>query len=79
MSIYPNPATTQLIIHTTRLHPNETTTVSIVNILGETLPPSPLHVERGAASIDVSKLAAGIYFVQIVSESGRWVGRFVKQ
>ena len=29
--------------------------------------------------IDVSELKAGIYFVQVVSEKERWVGKFMKE
>lgn len=78
LSLFPNPATNQLLIHTP-LHRSEVITVSVVNILGETMFSClPLTATEGEV-IDISKIPNGIYFVQVVSKSGRWVGRFVKE
>ncbi len=77
--LYPNPATNQLTIHTSSFH-NEAVMVLIMNVLGmETSPPAPLLQERGDAMIDVSKLSAGMYFLQLKWESGSVVKRFVKE
>ena len=78
-SLSPNPATNQLTIHTSSLR-NQAATFSIINVLGqETSPPTPLSEERGVATIDVSKLAAGMYFLEMKTESGSVVKRFVKE
>lgn len=77
--LYPNPAQKELTIQRETFK-DEKATVYIVNTLGQlTSPPAPLLQERGVASIDVSKLAAGIYFVRIEGEEGVWTGRFVKE
>ncbi len=84
ISLSPNPATNQLTIHTSSFH-NEAVTVSIMNVLGQeasppfnlTLNPSPGG--EGSASIDVSKLHAGMYFLQIKTASGSFTKKFVKE
>ena len=89
-TIYPNPATNQLTIHpvgwssngvnASSLHSDKPANVFITNVLGqETSPPAPLQMERGDAMIDISKLAAGIYFLQLKWESGSVVKKFVKE
>ncbi len=55
-----------------------------MNVLGqETSPPTSLAPAlskgEGETTIDVSKLSAGVYFVQVVGEKERWVGKFVKE
>jgi len=46
ITIYPNPATNQLTIHTSSFH-NEAVTVSIMNVLGQEASPLPLSIWRG--------------------------------
>ncbi len=79
ISLYPNPATNQLTIHTS-FPADEKVMVSVMNVMGqEASPQAPLLNERGDVVIDVSGLAAGMYFVEVVGEKERWVGKFVKQ
>ena len=75
--LFPNPATTQLNIHTPLLRANQRANVSIVNLPGQTVYQSAITNPQSA--IEISFLSSGIYFVQVVSESSRWVGRFVKE
>ena len=81
--IYPNPTTTHLTIHTSSFH--KEVTVSIRNVLGQmasppiSLTPNPSPAGEGSASIDISKLPAGMYFLQMKTESGSVVRKFVKE
>jgi hypothetical protein len=67
--IYPNPATNQLTIETTKA-----TNVSIINLLGQEL--LNTKIER-SETIDVSFLADGIYFVKDLNNGGSI--KFIKQ
>ncbi len=82
ISIYPNPATNQLTIHSSSFH-NEAVTVSIMNVLGEMMQeekasPQPSPKER-EFTINIKNLPAGIYFLEIKTENGSVVKRFVKE
>jgi PKD repeat protein len=79
ISLFPNPATNQLNIHSSAFR-NEGVVVEVVNLLGQNAsPPTPLQGERGDVVIDVSKLSAGMYFVEMKTESGIFVKKFVKE
>ncbi len=83
----PNPATNQLTIHTSSFHANEAVMVSVMNVMGQEalsyslsgVYPDNFGREGRGEAIDVSKLSAGIYFLQLKSESGRVVKKFVKE
>ncbi len=78
-SIYPNPASTQLTIHTPSFSTG-TTTVSIINLLGQEVLSNSLSLGEGRGeAIDISKFPAGMYFLQMKSESGIAAQRFVKE
>ncbi len=78
INISPNPASGQLTIHSSSLHPNEAITVSIINVLGEITQ----QENRGWSSdmnININTLAEGIYFLQLKSDGGSVVKKFVKE
>ena len=77
VSIDPNPATSQLTIPTSIKVP---ATISIKNALGQDVS-TPLNVRRplSEVEVDVSNLAAGIYFLQLKTENGSMVRKFVKE
>lgn len=79
-TISPNPANSLLTIHTLSFNNWRTTTVSVMNMLGqEVSPPTSLQRRGEDATLDISKLAQGIYFLQLKSESGIAVRKFVKE
>ncbi len=67
ITIYPNPATNNLTI--TFAEPQKNTTIKILNLLGETVNSEQLIVNSKSATIDVSDVAQGMYFVQITDET----------
>lgn len=73
MVIYPNPATQLLTIHAEQIITN----IKIRNLLGEEIliafTPST-HVV-----VDVQRLPAGVYFVEIITETGKRVMRVIKE
>jgi hypothetical protein len=80
ISLYPNPASNELKIQSrvfgTELKIKE---IEIYNVLGEKrLTPNPSPNGEGLR-VDVSSLAAGIYFVKLMTENGMATGKFVKQ
>ena len=79
-SIYPNPATNELTFNTTSRPCCATAAVSIMNILGETLLSRSLSLGEGRGeAIDISQLPAGMYFLQMKTESAIDTKRFIKE
>ena len=72
-SIVPNPATTEITIKAGNIF----NTVEIVNFLGQTV--ISQNNSTDYATIDISNLNGGVYFVRIVSENGVSVQKFVKK
>jgi len=72
--LYPNPATDQLFI-SSDLHLNAE--VMIFSPLGECM--LRQSISANAATIDISALKAGVYFVRLTNESGRVQQKFLKQ
>jgi len=78
--IYPNPAGNQLTIQTSSSRISGLATVSIINMLGqEALSYSLSLGEDGGEAIDISKLSAGMYFLQMKTEGAIVTQRFVKE
>ena len=73
IDIYPNPAATQLFIHSSNQPVSE---VSITNLVGQTIynnmQTSAIHL----FTVDVSAFPAGVYFVKV---NGNDVRKFVKE
>jgi hypothetical protein len=80
-SIYPNPATNQLtIIPSSSSICCKTAAISIMNILGTILLSRSLSLEEGRGeAIDIRTLPEGMYFLQMKTENGSVVKRFVKE
>ncbi len=77
--ICPNPASTQLTIHTSSSNTGEAT-ISIMNVLGQGIQSfgRSLSLSKGEA-IDISNLPAGIYFLEMKTESAIDTKRFIKE
>ncbi len=78
ITVYPNPATNQLTIHTSSPLINKAVTVSVMNVLGKTVQEEKLKWSSDI-SININNLPAGMYFLQLKSEGGSVVNRFVKE
>lgn len=78
--IYPNPVKSQLSIHL-KTNTFVQLDVEILNQNGQTLNTfqNGLTSENGHLSIDVSNLAAGVYFVKLTDNENLVTHRFVKQ
>ncbi len=90
--IYPNPANQSIVIslqsavnpvapHVRDNGVNKKTEITIIDVLGKKVysEQSAIVNPQSEISIDVSALSPGIYFVMVVNENGRWVGKFVKE
>lgn len=75
--LYPNPATTELKIETTKS--NGDTNIIITNTLGQVVYSKPFsklnHHPTNTIEIDVSQFSAGLYFIRV----GDQVQKFVKE
>ena len=77
INIYPNPVTNELVVQSSKF---KVESVAVFDVVGRKCFSLPLNPLKGtSASIDVSELNPGIYFVMVKSEKGFVVRRFVKQ
>lgn len=71
--IYPNPSTGQLFIETNN---NDYSSVTLLNAIGQ------VHIKtqltQGSSAIDITALPAGIYYVELKGNAGRWVQKIQK-
>ena len=75
ISIYPNPAHTNLYINTTE----NTSSISVTDILGQTVIADQKMASQQTNSIDISNLADGVYLVKVNSSDNQVkVIRFIK-
>ena len=84
-SLSPNPAADQLTIHYSSSVISGNAVISIINVLSQTVLSNslPFGEGRGGAdrgeAIDISSLSAGMYFLQLKTESAIDTKRFVKE
>jgi hypothetical protein len=74
-SVYPNPTSTTLNVS---LNVAGTALVSVWDLTGKELI-APQGISTGTAAIDVSKLSAGMYVVNIATETGMTTKKFMKK
>ena len=74
-SVYPNPTSTTLNVS---LNVAGTALVSVWYLTGKELI-APQGISTGTAAIDVSKLSAGMYIVNIATETGMTTKKFMKK
>jgi CubicO group peptidase (beta-lactamase class C family) len=69
--MYPNPANQTLHIFTSEMN----SCFSVHNMMGETL----LYTkpEVGASSLDISQLATGVYFVEVITEKSKFCQKLI--
>ena len=71
VSIFPNPAKTQLTIHLDKV---EISQIEIIDFSGKTVQ----TILQNTSTVDVSKLGDGLYFVRIKTDKGYYSTRFIK-
>ena len=80
INLFPNPASNQLTIESSKF---KVQSVEVYDVMGKrclsALTPNPSPGGEGSASIDVSKLASGIYFVKVKTKEGESAAKFVKE
>ncbi len=75
ISLSPNPATDELLISGN--WKSGTAKLTIFNILGEIIYTE--EINRKQETINCKPFPAGIYFVYIANETGRWIGKLIKE
>ncbi|MBK5284123.1 MAG: T9SS type A sorting domain-containing protein, partial [Bacteroidia bacterium] len=76
--IYPNPATNKIIVQSLKFNVERVEVYDVVGRKVKALTPNPSPHGEGRASIDVSELSPGIYFVKVKGEKEFVVRKFVK-
>jgi hypothetical protein len=74
IAISPNPAHEEIVLQIQSTNINTIKQVQLKNILGQII----LQDVSGNRKINVGHLAKGIYIVEVGTDKGLWVGRFVK-
>ena len=78
ISLYPNPASDQLLIHTSSSHITGKAIISIINVLGEIIQEEKLKWSNDII-LDIKNIPPGIYFLQMKTVNGIDTKRFVKE
>ncbi len=78
ISLYPNPASDQLLIHTSFSHITGKAIISIISVLGEVIQAEKLKWTDNII-INIKTISPGIYFLQMKTENGIDTKRFVKE
>jgi hypothetical protein len=74
VSLYPNPANDVVNVQCTM---NNVQTVEVIDVYGKLI--NTLNVTDNPTKINVSRLAAGLYFVRVTTQEGTVTKSFVKQ
>ena len=77
ISLSPNPASDELLVSGNWKSETGKAKLTIFNILGEIIFTEEINSKQ--ETVNCKPFSVGIYFVQVTNESGRWVGRFVKE
>ncbi len=78
ISLYPNPAFDQLLIHTSSSRITGKAIISIINVLGEIIQEEKLKWSSDII-INIKTISPGIYFLEMKTESGIDTKRFIKE
>ncbi|MBO6080644.1 MAG: fibronectin type III domain-containing protein [Bacteroidales bacterium] len=78
VKIYPNPTTDVINVECTMDYAHWGGAIEVVDVFGKTVVGLP-HCDSPTARIDISDLAASIYFVRIATDRGMVTKPFVKQ
>lgn len=78
ISVYPNPTTDKLVIKGLN-NSREAAIMNLYNVIGEKLYSKELSEAKSEVTIDVANLAAGTYFVEVLIENKKWIGRVIKE
>lgn len=79
LSIFPNPASTQLNLRAGFEQAGKTT-ISIYNIMGQEVFTEVTHVEKNLSrEIDISQLMPGIYLFEVATPKGKSLQKFIKE
>lgn len=78
VTLYPNPTTSELNVSFDLLENAEKVTLRVTDATGRVVSQSPFqNVRRNTFTFDVSNLANGVYYMDIITEAGHRTERFV--
>lgn len=76
INLYPNPASTELVIEANFIEIYDNASFAIYNLRGEQLTPFNMLDERKV--LDITKLPKGLYILKVISVYGNFSKKFVK-
>jgi hypothetical protein len=76
IAVYPNP--TKDVLNVVYSGTNSNAEITVINIIGE-VAMQYVPLKNQHATIDVSNLSGGVYFVQLKTPQGMMVQKFIKQ
>lgn len=82
LSIYPNPATDQLIVDLINPKRNEAVNIRITNVLGQTVSQENIEIsanQNKTVKYDISDLEKGVYFIEVKGTECKFVQKIIKQ
>ncbi|MBS1646819.1 MAG: T9SS type A sorting domain-containing protein [Bacteroidetes bacterium] len=77
LTVYPNPASTNLYVHFSE--PQQNATIEVFDMLGNVVGGYQYPQLNGYAVLPVSSLASGVYFIRAKSNQGIYSQKFVKE
>ena len=75
--LYPNPSNDKITIENNSLSSNQIEMISVYNMQGQLILQQPVQNQK--TEIDVSSFTTGMYFVNVKTENGMEVKKFVKE
>ena len=78
LSVFPNPAQDKLTVRYT-LGSTKNAAMVIRDVLGQEIMRRQLRANSNEHTFTIKKLPAGVYFIQILTDSEKQSGKFVKQ
>jgi len=75
--LYPNPANDKIIIENISLNSNQDEMISIYNMQGQLVLQQPVQQQK--TEINISEFRSGMYFVNVKTEKGMVIKKFVKE
>ncbi len=77
ISLYPNPASSELIVNSTGFRFNKAERVQIINSVGKIQTANILNISEKQINISVNNLSNGLYFLVVIRDGKQFSKRFV--
>jgi hypothetical protein len=76
--VFPNPANEEIVIHSSFIPVNETTSISLINVLGEIVQTANVDWSDQVI-LNIETLPSGIYTLSVEADAQKLTARFFKE